>query len=142
MAHKRGKIHIAIRPLETVECLQLCPWFTITPLESNQSEQCSPGARGGAAGRIPATSLVALAGEVAGEGLVVAGNRLGCLLMAERQPGVGCGGGRRRQPLGALPHRACSSAWPTSGRGSFAGARGRREEHMSAVKSGRRWSSP
>jgi hypothetical protein len=45
-AHKRGEIHFAIKPLESVECLQLCPWFTITPLERNQSEQCSPGARG------------------------------------------------------------------------------------------------
>jgi hypothetical protein len=61
------------------------------------------GQGGGAAGRIPATSPAALAGEVAGEGLVVAGNRLGCLLTAERQSAVGCGGGRRRPPLGALP---------------------------------------
>jgi hypothetical protein len=37
---------------------------------------------------------------------------------------------------------ACSSAWPTSGCGSFAGARGRREQHLSVVKSDRRWSSP
>jgi hypothetical protein len=42
----RVKNHFAIRPLENFGCLQLCPWFMITPLERNQSKQCSPGARG------------------------------------------------------------------------------------------------
>jgi hypothetical protein len=97
---------------------------------------------GGAAGRIPATSPAASVGEVGGVGLVIAGNRLGCLLTAERQPAVGCGGDRRQPPLGALLRRACSSSWPTSGRGSLASARGRREQHVSAVKSNQRWSSP
>jgi hypothetical protein len=64
--HKRGEIHFVNRPLESFGCSQLCPWFTITPPERFQSKQCSPGAWGRAAGRIPATSPAALAGEVAG----------------------------------------------------------------------------
>jgi hypothetical protein len=88
------------------------------------------------------TSPAALAGEVAGEGLGVAGNRLGCLLTAERRPTVRCGGGQRRRPLGALLWRAGGSAWPTSGRGSFVGARGRREWHVLTLQAAEGWSSP
>jgi hypothetical protein len=102
----------------------------------------SKEARGSAAGWIPARLAAGVAEKVAREGLGIVGIRLRGLLTVERQPTVGCGGRRWQRPLGALLQRACSSAWPTSGCGSFAGARGRREQHLSAVKSGRRWSSP
>jgi hypothetical protein len=47
-------------------------------------------------------SAAGVAGKVARGGLGVVGIRLGGLLTTERQPAVGCGGHRRRQPLGAL----------------------------------------
>jgi hypothetical protein len=102
----------------------------------------SKGLEGGVARRIPVRPAVGVAGKLAREGLGVVGIRLGGLHTVERRLTVGCGGRRRRRPLRALLRRACSLAWPTSGRGSFAGARGRREQHVSAVKGGRRWSSP
>jgi hypothetical protein len=129
-------------PWKVLSVYNYAPGSRLHPWKEIKVSNVVQGQGGGAASRIPATSPAALAGEVAGEGLVVVGNRLGCLLMVERQPAVGCGGGRRQRLLGALLRRACNSAWPTSWRGSFAGARGRREQHVSALKSGRRLSSP
>jgi hypothetical protein len=55
----------------------------------------SLGQGGGAAGRIPASSPVVLAGKVAGEGLGFTRARFGHLLAAGRWP-EGLGGGVRR----------------------------------------------
>jgi hypothetical protein len=52
------------------------------------------------------------------------------------------GGDRWRRPLEWLLRRAGGSAWPTRGGGTSVGARGRREQHVFAVNSGRRWISP
>jgi hypothetical protein len=139
---KGGRSILQAGPWKVLSVYSYAPGSRLPPWKEIKVSNVVQGQGGGAARRIPATSPATLTGEVAGEGLVVVGNRLGCLLTAERQPAVGCGGGWWRRPLGALLRRACSSAWPTSGRGSFACARGRREQHVSAVKSGRRWSSP
>jgi hypothetical protein len=140
--HKRCEIHFANRPLESFGCSQSCPWFTIRPPGKNSEQQCSPGAWGGAAGRIPATSPTALVGEVAGEGLGVTREQFVCLHAEGRGPAGGHGGDRWRRPLEWLLRRAGGSAWPTSEGGTYVGARGRREQHVLAVKSGRRWISP
>jgi hypothetical protein len=60
------------------------PGSRLHPWKEIKVSNVVQGQGGGAAGQIPATSPAALAGEVAGEGLVVAGNRLGCLLTVER----------------------------------------------------------
>jgi hypothetical protein len=97
-------------PWKVLSVHSYAPGSQLHPWKEVRVSNVVQGQGGGAAGRIPATSPAALAGEAAGEGLGVAGNRLGCLLTAERRPAVGCGGGWRRPPLRALLRRAGGSA--------------------------------
>jgi hypothetical protein len=80
--------------------------------------------------------------EVAREELGVEQARSECSLAAGRRPEGVYGGDPSRRPLEWLLWRAGGSAWPTSGGGTSVGVRGRREHHVSAVKSGQRRISP
>jgi hypothetical protein len=96
---------------------QLHPWKEVRVSNVVQ------GQGGGATGRIPATSLAALGGEVAGEGLGVTRERFVCLHAAGRGSAGGHGGRRRRRPLEALLRRAGGLAWTASECGSPLGPR-------------------
>jgi hypothetical protein len=126
--------HFAISPLECFGCLQLCSWFTITPLEISQSKQCSSG-QGGRRSRPDSGDLVGGLGRGSSwGGSRSCGEPTWVLTHSGETTGVGCGGDRRRPPLGALLRQVGGSAWSTSGRGSFVGARGRREWHVLALQ--------
>jgi hypothetical protein len=141
--HKRGEIHFANRPLESFGCSQLCPWFTITPLERSQSNQCSPGARG-RHGRPDS-------GEVAGglgRGSSWRGSRghKGAICVLTRD-GERAGGRARRRPAAA----AAGVITPASRRLGMANKRGwdlcwrkggGQEQHVSVLQASGGWSSP
>jgi hypothetical protein len=92
---------------------------TKLPRTSGDLAMWSKGARGGAAGGIPATSPAGLAGEAAREGPGVERKWPRGLLTSEGRPATGDGGRRRQRPREEPLRRVGSSGRSTSELGSY-----------------------